>query len=725
MYYESYTCGRCGKPVKKGATHCPHCGVYFSGTRRINQPASKPASGGLSRSCTTYLIIFAVLACLGGAVWLSDLNKSKKAAEEAPAAVGSVVVGKEATAPQVSSTAVPEREIEMIEPADDLYERALAGEFSGRRVSMLAQGYPTDEEDPFRQTIEIFEDQTGIQVALELSDQFYSRDYADRIRTDAQSGVLADVVALSDYDSFESLTAEGVFLDVRDLIAEKMLSERYDPEWLELAISPGPDDALMSGIWHTYIPGRVVFYALDDFESAGYEVPERWEDLILLSEQIVAEGGTPWCIGLEYAQKARWMATYWLEDILLRSYPLQTYQALVSGALEFESQEIQGALDILSTIWLEEDYVYHDRQAGDADWSNDIGRGLFNEPPDCWMYMDGVYTALDFPASAAYGENYDWFVLPEIVPDYGLPQIVWGNMIAVTGARPEVGALLDYFTRVESMQPWLEDGYSLAAHNSASPDWYANPLQQSMAEEKGERVTYVADRFSMPQEQWEVFSDHVAGYVASALAVAEGPPPVERRGNIVDLINDGSISVKATGRGIDELDLDIENLIDELLDVEIPAGTYFVSSASSQQNMVVRHTRVVQVEPNDLLSTILDAACAEMEDDVPGDETGFTVQSGGSTDLSTLMPVLEAADVDYDVEQAAIWIVTNNADYDDLGTLVSGWGYARVIDEDEAARAMQLVDEAGLNITYFRIWRDREMIAEGASAALARWLRER
>ena len=41
----------------------------------------------------------------------------------------------------------------------------------------------------------------------------------------------------------------------------------------------------------------LVWYVPDNFADAGYEIPETMEDLLALSEQMVADGNTPWCIG--------------------------------------------------------------------------------------------------------------------------------------------------------------------------------------------------------------------------------------------------------------------------------------------------------------------------------------------------------------------------------------------------------------------------------------------
>jgi hypothetical protein len=87
---------------------------------------------------------------------------------------------------------------------------------------------------------------------------------------------------------------------------------------------------------------------------------------------------------------------------------------------------------------------------------------------------------------------------------------------------------------------------------------------------------------------------------------------------------------------------------------------------------------VTTVEWRDHLTTdgwtnvSVSAACANRPRDVPGSTDSFTVQrSPQQAELARLMPILDKARVPYAVRQAAVWIVTDNANYDDLGILVS------------------------------------------------------
>jgi len=76
--------------------------------------------------------------------------------------------------------------------------------------------------------------------------------------------------------------------------------------------------------------------------------------------------------------------------------------------------------------------------------------------------------------------------------------------------------------------------------------------------------------------------------------------------------------------------------------------------------------------------------------------------------------------------QAATWIVTDNAGYDSLGSLVAsrnGIPQGRTIRETEAAQAIRLCAEAGIGIKKKRIWNDRRKILAGLEeGALKDWL---
>jgi hypothetical protein len=87
------------------------------------------------------------------------------------------------------------------------------------------------------------------------------------------------------------------------------------------------------------------------------------------------------------------------------------------------------------------------------------------------------------------------------------------------------------------------------------------------------------------------------------------------------------------------------------------------------------------------------------------------------------MPVLNRAGAGTMVKQAAVWIITDDADYGDLGILVSGFARTRAIGPEEAVRAMKLCAEAGIDLTRKKIWWDRfSLLSRLPSGSLQNWL---
>ena len=69
--------------------------------------------------------------------------------------------------------------------------------------------------------------------------------------------------------------------------------------WVDLGTYPDKDgNDQLFGFFYNVNVKSLVWYVPENFEDAGYEVPETMEELKALTDQIVADGETPWCIGL-------------------------------------------------------------------------------------------------------------------------------------------------------------------------------------------------------------------------------------------------------------------------------------------------------------------------------------------------------------------------------------------------------------------------------------------
>ncbi|OGO24637.1 MAG: hypothetical protein A2Y54_03045 [Chloroflexi bacterium RBG_16_51_16] len=196
---------------------------------------------------------------------------------------------------------------------------------------------------------------------------------------------------------------------------------------------------------------------------------------------------------------------------------------------------------------------------------------------------------------------------------------------------------------------------------------------------------------------------------------------------IVDLVEKKLISASITGVSMDAIALHVTSISSEPLEILIPAGTYFLAENPSVQNMVARHAANASLDPGAILDIKVEAACASLHLAAPGPADTFAmVRASELPEMGKVIDQLNTTLVDYPVEQAAVWIVTDDASYDELGMLVGGSPFGQpLILEEDAVRAMMLVEQAGVDIRKYSIWRDRyALLIEVTEPDLVTWLGE-
>lgn len=202
--------------------------------------------------------------------------------------------------------------------------------------------------------------------------------------------------------------------------------------------------------------------------------------------------------------------------------------------------------------------------------------------------------------------------------------------------------------------------------------------------------------------------------------------------DIVDLVREDKIEVETKGSGIDDLSLRLRRMTRHPITVRIPVGTFFAARAAGTQNMVATSSHTITLRDGEWVDFLVEVACANRPRGIPDSGDTFVIQrSPSQRELQKLMPNLEQANAGMAVRQAAVWIVTDDADYSDLGDLVRRsafqlYGGTRIIREREAAKAMRICSEAGIDIRRKAIWRDREQILKGLEDdGLREWLQSR
>jgi alpha-glucoside transport system substrate-binding protein len=274
----------------------------------------------------------------------------------------------------------------------------------------------------------------------------------------------------------------GKSLDLSKILDMSKVKANYVQSWLDMATMPGPKGSIIAGIWARVNVKGIVWYNKKAFDAAGYKAPTTWAELTKLMDQIKKDGDTPWAIGIESGAATGWAATDWTEQMMLRTTSLANYDKWVKGQLKFTSPEVRRAIQTWSDIWFGDGNVYGGRTAIVTTGFGDSSKFLFDNPPKAWLHNQGNFIVSFFPGSPAPGVDYDFFQLPAVNSTYGAPVLAGGDIYGMFNDRPEVRAVMQYFTSAESLKTWVQSGGALAPQRDARLEWYTNPVDRRLGE---------------------------------------------------------------------------------------------------------------------------------------------------------------------------------------------------------------------------------------------------
>jgi len=175
-------------------------------------------------------------------------------------------------------------------------ERAEAGEFDGTTVQIWAQWIDAEGEN-FEGNFADFAERTGIDIQYESPTNYES----DLIRA-VDGEEPPDIAQIAQPGRMREFQADGKLVNLSEFLDAEAFNESFG-SWVDLVSVDGD----IYGIPYQAAFKSIVWYPNAAFEDAGYEIPETWDDLIALTDEIRETGVTPWCISMEDTDATGWV----------------------------------------------------------------------------------------------------------------------------------------------------------------------------------------------------------------------------------------------------------------------------------------------------------------------------------------------------------------------------------------------------------------------------------
>ncbi|MCB1493521.1 MAG: carbohydrate ABC transporter substrate-binding protein, partial [Rhodobiaceae bacterium] len=163
-----------------------------------------------------------------------------------------------------------------------------ATDLSGQQITVFGPWLGPDQQ-VVENVLAYFAAATGADVRYTGSDSF-----EQQIVVDAEAGSAPNVAVFPQPGLASDMAARG-FLTPLGGDTEAWVKDNYaaGQSWVDLGSFKGADGSKsLYGFFYKVDLKSLVWYVPENFEEAGYEVPKTWEDMMKLSDQIVADGGT-------------------------------------------------------------------------------------------------------------------------------------------------------------------------------------------------------------------------------------------------------------------------------------------------------------------------------------------------------------------------------------------------------------------------------------------------
>ncbi len=350
---------------------------------------------------------------------------------------------------------------------------ALNKDYEGETIDLFGQ-WPDAEGVAFDDSLDAFRDATGINVVFSNP-----TNYETVLKVRVEGDLAPDIAQLAQSGLMRQFAADGKLIDLDTVLDGETVRANYSQGFIDA----GSADGKLYGLFYKQDLKSIVWYPVKAFADAGYAVPTTWTELEALVDKIKADGnGAPWCTSVEHGDVSGWVATDWVEDVLLRTAPAETYDKWVSHEIPFNDPAIVKALDTVGEMWFGEGNTYGGAERINATWVGDSQTPMFDDPPKCWLHKQAAWIPDFWPEGKVPETDSKFFYFPGIDPAYGNPVLGGSDQFVMFNDRPEVRALLQWLATPDSVKERVATGGFLAASNAVPAEWYTSYPMSGLAE---------------------------------------------------------------------------------------------------------------------------------------------------------------------------------------------------------------------------------------------------
>lgn len=311
-------------------------------------------------------------------------------------------------------------------------------DLNGTEVTITGPERSEPEAGALQQVLGDYGDSLGITVTYTGS-----ADWESEVNIQAEAGAPPDISFFPQPGKLADFARDGLLQPLPDDVAATTLAN-----WTDAWLPFGNVDGTQVGIPAKTDIKSLIWYQPAAFEAGGYTIPTTFDEFIALTGEMIANGDTPLCMGIESGTATGWPFTDWVEEMMLRFEPVEVYDQWVNHEIPFNDDRVVAQMQAVLDLFNTDGMVF---APGGTISSTFFGQ---NAPAlaagDCMMHRQASFFSNQFDEGQAFADGsedaIDVFYFPS---NDGAPVLGAGILAAAFADRPEVWAIMEYIATPE------------------------------------------------------------------------------------------------------------------------------------------------------------------------------------------------------------------------------------------------------------------------------------
>jgi alpha-glucoside transport system substrate-binding protein len=309
------------------------------------------------------------------------------------------------------------------------------GPGSAGSVTVFGVEDSENEAGAMQDALTVFGEANGIDITY-----VGRRDFEQQINAQVLGGNPPDIAAFPQPGKLVQFAQDGELLEVpEDVVAA--VSEN----WADSYMAFSNVDGTQYGVPFKSDLKSLVWYIPSVWEEAGYAVPETLTDFDAVVDEMIANGDTPLCVGIESGPATGWPFTDWVEELVLRQQGIDYYNQWVAHEVPFNDPPIVETFDAVAGpegYWTKEGASFASGGSIAATAFGDNGTPLVEG--NCMMHRQASFYSAFFPEGTEFGEGPGQVSTFYFPADEGHPVLVGGISAGAFRDAPEVWQVMEY-----------------------------------------------------------------------------------------------------------------------------------------------------------------------------------------------------------------------------------------------------------------------------------------